>query len=48
MIFLNGLKRVVEIISLLLSNLFGNDGFNNHIGFDSPITGSTIANQPKL
>ena len=48
MIFLIDLKRVVEIISLLLSNLFENDGFNNHIGFDSPMKGSTTANQPIL
>jgi hypothetical protein len=47
-IFLIGLRRVVEIIFLLLSKLFENDGFNNDIGFDNPFTGRTTANQNRL
>lgn len=47
-IFLIGLRRAVEIISLFLSKLFENDEFNNHMGFDNPFTGRTNANQHTL
>ncbi len=39
---------VFEIISLLLSQLFGNDGFNSQNGFNNPIIGSTTTYHPKL